>query len=63
MKAVDTILNAHSITDVDKVSKCLKAGILHGNVKLLKPEDDPEKKFGLDQATSTYDRFSACMAA
>lgn len=49
MKAVHAILGAHGVTDVTSVSKCLKAGILHGNVKLLKPEDDPRNDFGLDQ--------------
>ena len=31
------------------VSRCLRAGILNGAVKLLKPEDDPDEKYGLDQ--------------
>ena len=49
MEAVDAILEACGVLDSFNVSSCLKAGILNGNVKLLKPEDDTEKKFGLDQ--------------
>ena len=46
---VDAILTACGVVDIYNVSMCLKAGILNGAVKLLKPEDDREMKFGLDQ--------------
>ena len=46
---MNAIWKAHGVTNVFNVSMCLKAGILNGYVKLLKPEDDPEKKFGLNQ--------------
>ena len=51
VQAVNTILKAHGIDDQGscEVSQCLKAGILYGHVKLLKPQDDPENKRGLDQ--------------
>lgn len=54
MKEVHAILNSRGITDVARVSKCLKAGILHGNIKLLKPEEDPKNEFGLDQVCYSY---------
>jgi len=49
MQAVHDILKAHHVLDVDRVSRCLKAGILHGTVKLLLPQDDPDNEHGLDQ--------------
>lgn len=49
MSAVDALLEKHRVTNVSKVCKCLKAGILWGHVKLLPPEEDPENKFNLDQ--------------
>lgn len=50
VQGVNAILKAHGVRDVSKVSSCLKAGILNGRVKLLKPEEDTENEFGLDQA-------------
>lgn len=47
VKAVNEILKAHGATT--GVSNCLKAAILHGKIKLLKPKDDPNNEFGLDQ--------------
>ena len=47
-----SLLRQHGVTAVSKVSKCLKAGILHGFVKLVSPEEDPEREFGLDQFKS-----------
>ena len=49
MAAVDALLVKHMVTEINKVCKCLKAGILGGHVKLLPPEEDPENKFNLDQ--------------
>ena len=51
MKAVNEIMKAHGVVDQDTkvVSQCLKSGILRNKVKLLKPEDDPENQYGLDQ--------------
>jgi hypothetical protein len=49
MKAVNTILTAYGVENLWMVSRCLRAGILNGAVKLLKPEDDPDEKYGLDQ--------------
>ena len=46
-----SLLRQHGVTAVSKVSKCLKAGILHGFVKLVSPEEDPEREFGLDQVS------------
>ena len=51
MQGVNAILKAHGVEDQGSsvVSKCLKAAILRSRVKLLKPQDDPESQFGLDQ--------------
>ena len=49
MKAVDERLTALGVKNLFNVSKCLKAGILNGFVKLMKPEDDTGNNFGLDQ--------------
>lgn len=51
VKAVNEILKAHGIesTGGREVSQCLRAGIMRNKVKLLKPEDDPENNYGLDQ--------------
>lgn len=51
MQSVNAILKSHGVTDIAKVSMCLRAGILHGHVKLMKPKDDPEGEFGLDQVS------------
>ena len=51
VQGVNAILKAHGVEDLGSsmVSKCLKAAILRSRVKLLKPQDDPENQFGLDQ--------------
>ena len=52
MKGVEELLSVLGVTNLPKVSKCLKAGILNGHVKLKRPEDDTENKFGLNQVCS-----------
>ena len=47
--SVHALLCQYGVVDVSKVSCCLKVGILRGTVKLLPPEEDKERKFGLDQ--------------
>ena len=63
VKAVNEILKAHGIeTDGSrKVSQCLRAGIMRNKVKLLKPEDDPENKYGLDQVRIHSWELCRCM--
>ncbi len=51
MKAVDELLASLGVQNLGKVSRCLKAGILNGAVKLLTPENDPGNKFGLNQVS------------
>ena len=52
MKGVEELLSVLGVTNLPKVSKCLKAGILNGHVKLKKPEEDTENTFGLNQVGS-----------
>ena len=49
MGDVNSLLQQHGVFYPDSVSQSLRAAILQGHVKLLKPEEDPEGKFGLDQ--------------
>ena len=53
MRAVHNLLVALGVGEdkVKDVSRCLKAAILNGHVKLLPPEQDPEGQFGLDQVS------------
>ena len=51
MKSVDAILESHGVANLSKVCTCLKAGVLRGHIKLLKPADDPAGEFGLDQVS------------
>ena len=68
VKDVNAIMRAHGVKKTSEVSQCLKSAILHDKVKLLKPQDDPENKYGLDQVCTTTespsekDNLSASMA-
>ena len=53
VKDVNAIMRAHGVKKTSEVSQCLKSAILHNKVKLLKPQDDPENKYGLDQVCTT----------
>ena len=46
---VHKLLNALGVSDLKKVSTCLKAAIINGYVLLLQPKEDPLGLFGLDQ--------------
>ena len=48
-KRMNELLALLGVTDVERVSKCLKAAILKGYVRLEDPRCDPEGKWGLDQ--------------
>ena len=48
-KRMNELLALLGVTDVERVSKCLKAAILKGYVRLEDPKCDPEGKWGLDQ--------------
>ena len=46
---MNELLTLLEVTDVEGVSKCLKAAILKGHVRLEDPKCDREGKWGLDQ--------------
>lgn len=48
-KEVHDLLKALGVSDLERVSTCLKAAIINGYVLLLPPKEDPLGLFGLDQ--------------
>lgn len=52
VKRLNELLVLLGVKDGGNVSKCLKAAILNGHIKLQDPKDDSEGKYGLDQVVT-----------
>lgn len=50
---IENTLESLGVKNPEGVSRCLKAAISRGHIKILPPEQDPEKKYGLDQVILT----------
>ena len=59
-KRMNELLTLLGVSDVERVSKCLKAAILKGHVRLEDPKCDPEGKWGLDQAVIDRSKCPSC---
>ena len=46
---IENTLESLGVENPEGASRCLKAAISRGHIKILPPEQDPEKKHGLDQ--------------
>ena len=50
---IENTLESLGVENPEGVSRCLKAAISRGHIKILPPEQDPEKKYSLDQVILT----------